>query len=63
MFYDMHGSEIREGSKVEFAGEVYVITKINGDRMGVDSTSSLTFDEKPTVKELPCEGNVTLIEY
>jgi hypothetical protein len=61
MFYDKNGSEIKEGSTVEFYGERYVIEKINGDNYGTDGTSTLTFDRKPLVDEVPDEASVTLV--
>lgn len=63
MFYDVTGSKIREGSIVEFYGEHYTIVKINGDRNGIDGTSTLTFDQKPHLDKTPCEGSIKLVTY
>jgi hypothetical protein len=63
MFYDVTGSKIREGSIVEFYGEHYTIVKINGDHIGIDGTTTLKFDRKPCVDEVPCEESVKLITY
>lgn len=63
MFYDINGKIIREGSIVEFYGEQYTIVQINGDRIGIDGTSTLKFDRKPHVDEVPCEESIKLITY
>ena len=63
MFYDVNGSDIREGSVVEFYGEQYTIVRINGDRGGIDGTSTLKFDRKPHVDKTPCEVSVKVVIY
>lgn len=63
MFYDLKGREIREGSVVEFYGEEYTILKINGDRLGLDGTSTVKFDRKPQIDKIPCEGSIKLVTY
>jgi hypothetical protein len=63
VFYDLKGREIKEGSVVEFYGEEYTIVKINGDRFGLDGTSTLKFDRKPHIDKIPCEGSINLVIY
>lgn len=61
MFYDLTGKEIKEGSVVKFYNELYTIIKINGDRCGLDGTSTVTFDRLPHIDKIPCEGSIELV--
>lgn len=63
MFYDKNGNTIREGSIVNFFGQSYVITKINGDRMGAEGSSTLTLDGKLHVDVIPDETNISVVTY
>ena len=59
MFYDKNGNRIREGSKVDFCGKSYVIKKINGDRLGNEGCSTLSFDEPLHVDTIPDERKLS----